>query len=422
MPSVIGSGYAVVAPTLPPGVITLLYPPAGGSWAWIQQPRTLSYNGWTYVGFVHSSGAVKVVAINESTGAAGTPITVHTYSVDNHNNPALWVRPSDHKLLVVYSGHNASQIYRRFSTTSLDTDPDLGDGFAAETGLYTQLGSWATFTYPILLQLTDETSDPIYLFWRERHGTDRLRYSKSTDGGVTWGTSIGLAVADTAGTSMTYWGIATNGTDRYDVFWCDFSDGADSQMHHFYYTAGNYRKSDGTLIISDADLVASAGVDALDKGDMTLVVSNAAGAVDRVMGPAWDGAPAALALQRNGSTDNRIVSARWRSGAWQVDTVVDSVGGSIAGNLYQSGASFAPTDPDIAVVAQQVSGRWEMFRHTSGDDGVTWTPEALTSGSAADNFNPAMVWDGSVDLQAVWCYGTFTDNTLFSLGLRGVVP
>lgn len=419
MPSAIGTGYSVVAPGLPAGVATLLDAPAGGFMTSIQQERSVSYNGWTYIGFVNSSGAIQVVAVNESTGAVGTPITLKTIAVDSHNSPALWVRASDHKLLTVYSGHNSSDIYRRLSTTSLDTDPDLGDGFAAETALHSQLGSFAAYTYPILLQLMDEASDPIYLFWRERVTTDRLAFSKSTDGGATWSARQLIAKADTPGTSQTYWGIASNGTDRFDVFFCDYSDGSDSQMHHFFYEAGDYNQSDGTLIISAADIAASSGALAMTKGDMTLVLDNSAGAVDRVRGACWDGtAPAALAWQRNGASDNRVVSVRWRTGAWQTDTVINSVGGTLAGNLYVTSAALHQSDPDTVLVPRLISGKWEMYRYTSADDGATWTPEALTSGSASHNFNPAFVFDGSADIQGVWCYGSFTDEDTFSLGLR----
>lgn len=423
MPSVIGSGYSVAAPAVPAGILNLLDAPDGGWSTHIQEQRAVSYNGFTYHGFVDSTGRIRVSAINESTGAVVSTTTLHTFSpVDSHDSPAILIRDSDKKMMVVYCQHNAGPMYQRISTTSLTTDPDLGDGFAAEVEIGALTGGFDHRTYPHLLQLLSETSDPIYLFWRERNNTDRLAFSKTTDGGTTWTTRQLIAKGDTLGQSTTYWNIGTNGTDRFDVFFCDYSDGADSQMHHFYYFDGDYNQTDGTLIISQADIAASAGADAMTKDQMTLVLDNSAGAVDRAVGASWDGAPAGLAWQRNGASDNRVVSVRWRTGAWQTDTVINSVGGILSGNLYATAAAMHQTDPDIVLVPRLISGKWEMYRYTSADDGATWTPEALTSGSAAHNINPAVVWNASADIQAVWAYGSFTDSATFSLGLRGTEP
>lgn len=432
-----GMAVGVVGARLMPSVTGLNFGPASsapsatwlellgvGSAGWmtnIQTPRAASYNGWTYVAWSQDDGDVQVVAINESTATAGTPITLKTFATgDTHNTPALLVRDSDHKLLVVYSGHDSSNIYKRISTTSLDTDPDLGDGFAAETSLHSQLGSFASYTYPILVQLTSETNDPIYLFWRQRQTTDRLRYSKSTDGGTTWAAGTLLSKATNSGASKTYWNIATNGTDRFDVFWCDYSDGTSSQMHHFYFTAANFRQSNATLIISEADLIASAGASAFTKNDMTLVLANTNGPVERAMGASWDGAPAAAAWQRHTTgTDNRVVSVRWRAGAWQTNTVVESAGGLLDGFLYLTGAAMHPTDPDIVYVPVKVGSIFEMSRYTSADDGVTWVGEQITELSTSQNMTPVVVTNASADIEAVWHYGTLTSDTDYSVGLRG---
>lgn len=420
MPSAIATGYSVGAPAPPSGDVFTIFDPNNGGANSSNSPRAVSYNGWTYIGFIHSSGAIRVTPIEESTLTVGSSITLHTYSPDVHDAPALLVRSSDHKLVVIYSGHNASEIYQRISTTSLDTDPDLSDGFAAEAGLHSQLGSWATYTYPSLVQLTDETNDPIYLFWRERHTTDRLRYSSSTDGGATWAPSVSLAGATTAGTSKTYWYIGSNGTDRFDVFFCDYSDGSDGEMRHFYYTGGNFKTSDGTTIISAADLEASAGADSLRKSDMTLVLDNSDGPIERCAGAAWDGtAPMGLAWQRHDST-NRVVSCRWRSGAWQCDTVVEDVGGFLGGVfMYDSRACCPFDDTDTVYVPKLDGAAWEMFRYTTANDGSTWTPEQLTTGSAFDNFFPTPPWNASTEIACVWEYGTLTSTTSWSLGNRG---
>ena len=415
MPTVIGSGYSVAAPPPPTSaVFPILDPPDGGAWAIVQQPRVVSYNGYSYSGFVGSTGVVSVVATNESTQVNATPAALHTLAEDDHDNPALWVRASDHKLMACYCAHDGSSLYLRISTTSLTTDPTLADGFDAEVNLDSQLGGIG-YTYPAFLQLTGETSSPLYLFWRYRSGTqDWMARSKSTDGGVTWSTRQLIVKAVSNNTSKCYWSIATNGTDRYDVFVVDYSDASTTtaQMYHFYYTGGSYYKSDGTLITSDPIADASAML----RSAMTLVLANTSGGVQFPLGASWDGsAPAALAWQYVGSSDRRVVSVRWRSGAWQANTVLPS-----QGTYHFAANGCGPyDDPDLAVAPRKIGAHWEMFRYTSADDGVTWTEEQLTSGSTSDNLRPAAVWNATADLQAVWVYGTFTNDTSYSLGLTG---
>lgn len=416
-----GGGYAPGAPS-----VQTILGSGSGTWAAIQQKRAVYHNGYTYVGVIDSSGNIKVVIYTNVTRAVTSVNAKTGFTVDDHNNPALLVEANTHKLWVAYSDHNGSEMYLRRSTASLDSDPLISGGFATEQTLHSQLASWAAYTYPILLQLTGETDDPVYLFWRERHagvGVDRLRFSTSTDG-TTWAASEPIAVAKGSTQSSTYWGIVTNGTDRYDVFFTDYSDGTTSKLSHFYYTGGTYYKSDGTSIVSAAT-IASDNANAFTYSSMTTVLANTNGAADRAFGVAWDATSstgAALAWQKNGTTTRRVVSCRYRSSAWQTDTVVNDVGGFLAGNEYQSGADMHPTDPDTVLVPKKVSGTFEMFRYTSADDGDTWTEQQLTANSDHDNFNPAFVHSGASPLQAVWPYGDFTDDTTWSIGLRGCSP
>src|SRR5438105_536847 len=93
MPSALGSGYAVTGGGGGGGggglggggaVYDLMASPDFGAWGAIQQPRAVSYNGYTYVGFVKPDGSIHVVAVNETTQAVTVSSSLRTLSGDDH--------------------------------------------------------------------------------------------------------------------------------------------------------------------------------------------------------------------------------------------------------------------------------------------------------------------------------------------------
>lgn len=396
----------------PGSPLTLLASPDGGYSTEIQRSRAVHHNGYTYIGFVGSGGSIIVLSRNNATGAE-TLTGVHSdWATDTHNTPALLVEANTHKLWVAYCEHDGAEMYLRISATSLDTDPDLSDGFGSETGLHSQLGGFADHTYPVLLQLTSETNDPVYLMWREVGSSlFRLAMSKTTNLGVTWSSRVLVYVEDAASSATDpYWKIGSNGTDRFDVLVAE-----NNELRHFYYD-GAYRTSDGTdtTIAPDAN-------GGLEASDCTLVLDDTDGTVDRALGVCFDGTnPAGLAWQDNGGTTRRLVSVRWRTGAWQADTIIEDVGGFVSGIPYVSNADMHESDPDLVIAPRKVGSRWEMFRYTSADDGGSWTAEQLTTGSAADNLNPGFVLDAASEVQAFWHYGSLFTSAHFTFGFRGV--
>lgn len=383
----------------------ILNEPDAGVWAAIQRFRAVEHGDYWYIGHINSdTGDVQVTVYNNVTRSFVATRTLNTaFAVDSHNNPALLVEANTGKLWTAYCDHDGAEMYLRISTSSLDSDPDLSDGFGAETGLHSQLGGFTDHTYPILVQLTSETNDPVYLFWREvGSGLHRLAMSKSTNG-TTWSSRVLVYVEDAAASGTDpYWNIGSNNTSRFDVFVAE-----NDELRHFYYD-GAYRTSNGT----DTGITPDAN-GGLEASDCTLVLDDTNGVVDRAFGVGWDGAPAALAWQKNGASTRRVVSVRWRSGAWQTDTVVDDVGGFLSGVEFQSGCDMDPTDPNLVFAARKINGVFEMCRYTTSDDGETWTEQQITSTSDIDQFNPCIVGSG-----AVWTFGTWVTEGDFSAGLR----
>lgn len=379
-----------------------------GGWTGIPDPKVFVASGKAFLGWVDStSGENEFAEYDLTAQTLSTPVALGTGLADdgppdNHNSGSILARSSDGRLVAAYAGH--------FDTTPrvrISTNPYDATAWGSEYATFS--GSGFATTYCTLVELTSEGK--LYLFWRDEPGggtnTGRLAYSTSTDNGATWSA---MTVLFTGGTGeIPYWRIGTNGTDRIDVFTTDDHPGSSSSLYHFYITGGARYKSDGTLISTSLPLTVS---------DFTLVKNASEGSVFP-FGACWDGAAPACAFQVNLSgTDSSTRTARWRSGAWQLNTVA-SAGGTISGNVFAPGASIHKTNPNVLWMARLVGSFFEMYRYTTADDGATWTGTQVTSGSAAHNAWPDTATHGGFALEAVWLYGTYTDDTNFSFGVRG---
>lgn len=398
-----GAGFHVDTLT----VSTVASAPNGG-WTQIPDPKVVVVGGTAFLGWVDgTSHDVEYAQWDIASEVLSTPVALGHLLVDdgppdNHNSGSILVRSSDSKLLAAYSGHADDRVRLRISTNPLDAT-----AWGSEQVVNPALGT-CTYTYQTLV----EEGGTLYWFTRchlTATNTGRLAYATSTDGGATW-SSWTLLLTGASG-KVPYWRIWSNGAGRIDIFTTDDSP-TSSSLYHFYIdtASGNRYQSDGTLIATSLPI----GV-----ADMTLVKSNAAGAVWS-WGNCWDGSrPATVLMRYVSASDNEVMVARWTGSAWQVDAVA-TAGGVVTGNQYASGAAISKTDPNLVYMARKVSGVFEMYRYRSTDDGATWTGSQLTSGSAHDNIWPDSVTGGGRDMEAVWLYGDYTSDTSFDFGIRAV--
>lgn len=400
-----GGGGAFTVPVFTASTLTSAG--TGGGWTTIGGPRAITLAGYTYVGYSDHSGNIVVDVITG--GAVTATRTLHAVlEVDLHAAPALFVRDSDHKLVTAYSKHDGPTVYARISTNSLDSDPTLSGGFAAEQDLDTTLGGTA-YTYPQLAQLLSEASDPVYLFYRDHEDgltTGILTFTKSTDGGATWAAQTQLVKK--AGKPI-YWALQSDGADRIDFALSDGHPILDTavSLYHFYYQAGSYYKSDGTLISASLPLAVT---------DLTKVYDGTTDGSCGVSAFAIDdtGHPAIVYGVIN-DPDFSYRYARWSGSAWSSH---EFTSGTDSGNFLISAATG---NGSTLFVTKQVSGVYELFRYATGDGGLTFSETQITSGSAnTGNFYPTMVADGTTDLQVVVLFGTYTTYLNNSLGIKGV--
>ena len=383
---------------------------ADGAHTWPNDPKHVYYNGKTYLTWATAdTGALKIAAYDHATETLGSPFTLHTYGANIHNGAAVCVRASDHRLVVVYTSQDTSEIYVRIST-----NPEDVSAWGAETNIDSSLGGEG-YTYPVLYQLTSEANQPLYLFFNDivTSGANYHGYigvSVSSDGGATWGTR-GLLFQPEINENA-YYRINSNGTDRIDVLVTDTSRtvGNPSALYHLYWQAAKWHKSDGT------DLT---GTGPWGAADCTLVKSASEGGRGANPGfVSYDGAGSPVFLaQMWGLATLKLRYYRLVAGSW-IETVVDD-------DITAPGNYTAAMDRTLAGsvwAAKQYGSVNEVVRYDTSDGGATWSdPLRLTIGSAASNDLVESVQNGVSGLRIVACRGTYTSGSVFDYALWGMV-
>jgi hypothetical protein len=383
-----------------------LYRMSGG-WSWFSSPNAVRVGDTTFISSVYN-GTVSVSSYNHSTGVLSNAFPLRAIGNDDHDNAALLVRASDNKLMAFYCHHLGTEYYQQVSTNALDVS-----AWGTASALDASLGM-DSYTYANPIQLTGETNDPIWLFFRgDPPGAAQWGqyYSKSEDGGATWAAAVRWLAN---GAERPYIRFAQNGDARID-FSC--TDGhplnvATNSLYHGYYTAGNLYKSDGTL------------VGAIDAGPYA--PSAFTKIYDGTTNRAW---VQDIAIDNNGdvvvvydvfpsTTDHRYRFARWAGSSWS-DAEVATAGTYLyaAEPYYSGGAAIDPLDVDILYLSRDTGGaNHQMWKYITADDGATWTGAQLTSGSSRA-IRPFVVRGHGGDKKLAYMLGTYTTFTNYDTSI-----
>ena len=151
-------------------------PVGDGAWSWFGDPRAVTHDGRTFVGWFDREGDIKVSSYDHATGERVTAVLQARLNQDDHANPSLQVRP-DGRLVVYYSAHVGPAMHYRVSSAP-------GDVTAWEPAQTVDVNTPGGFgyTYPNPIRLEDE--DRTYLFWRG--GNYNPTFSLQDDGGTSW--------------------------------------------------------------------------------------------------------------------------------------------------------------------------------------------------------------------------------------------
>lgn len=379
-----------------------------GGWCWFESPGALQHGSLILVGSVASGGHVKSrhgnveLHIHDCSTTITEHVIIHErFELDDHNGPALLVRP-DERLLILYAKHNTeSHNYSRISLA----DAKAFNKFAP-VQLYTPSPS-TELTYANLFLLPRE-SNRIYNFFRGLHGSYKPSYLYSDDLGTTWQNgNVYINVPSTL-KHRPYVRYTSNGRDTVHMVYTEgHPRDYDNSLYHIYYQAGQLFQSDGKKLCS-----LQKGLDSPDQG--TEIYRGDAQHVAWIVDLILDNneCPVCIySVQYNseglpvgqGGDDIRYRYARWNGTAW-TDYPLAYAGCRLYSGEddYTGLAAIEPDDVSIVYISTNsdpVTGtplisrtdgqrHYELFHGSTNDEGKTWKWIALTRNSNSDNLRP----------------------------------
>lgn len=380
-----------------------------GAWTWFTDPRAVSYNGYTYIGSIASNGDVKITRINNVTKAATSFILAAAMEVDDHDNPAIYIRP-DGRIVAVYSKHNDASGFR----VRISTNPEDISAWGAEAVISTGITKPCSYSNPFYLS----GAGKLFNFFRSGPGgvgTNPIGMVESSDGGASWSAQTNFLV-NTNQRPYVKW--TSNGVDRIDflITNCHPDEGA-SSVYHFYGlwdgSALKYYKSDGTLIGTS-----------VTPADCTLIY-------DGTTTDAWvwdiaygaDGHPRVLFSKIVSATDHRYMYSRWTGSAWTTPVEVATAGTRLyAGEVnYSGGVSFDSRNADVIYASryQEVAG-WLLHEFRTSDNGASWSKyrniaDPIVAGQR--NIRPYSPRNHTGELAVLWPSGSYTSYTSQSMDI-----
>ncbi|MEX2043275.1 MAG: BNR-4 repeat-containing protein [Patescibacteria group bacterium] len=385
------------------------------AWCWFQDPRAIYTNGQTIMTSNNRAGDVGVVTYAHATGQTRYYRLRQQLQVDDHAVPSLELTP-DGRITAWYSAHGGSKLYYRTTTNPGDVSswgPEKSLPFGAPQGT----GSYG-YTYPNPVYLAGEDGGKTYLFWRF-HGQDPT-LSTTTDRN-NWSSARKFFKSR----FRPYVKVASDGVDTIHFA---VTDGhplnvSENNIYHFYYRAGNWYRSNGTLIKTSSQLATSPITPAELGSGSKVYDASRTGRKSWV----WDialgsgGKPVVTYADFPNRDDHRYHYAKWDGSRW-VDTELVAGGKGFAGKAgnepwYSGGVVLDHSDTDVVYLSKQTEEEaWEIERWEF--DG-TWSSVSLTPGATRRNVRPVVPRNHKAGLSVVWMYGDYPHFTTFKTQYRG---
>lgn len=426
------------------GNLMLMNP--NGAWCWYQDERVVvdSARGRVLMGSVsHGKGLggdarnsdVDVSRFDLATGQRQRftlkPALTSYDDADDHNAPALWIRP-DGRYLAMYAGHNNDFLSRYRITAAAgrfaDWDPEATFNWDEQI----PGGSDMEVTYSNLLYLAEE--DRLYNFARTDNRSPN--FMVSDDHGTSWSYGGKLTYTEEGvGYVNGYFKYASNGTDRIHFIATEHHPrDFNNSIYHGYIEDGQSYASDGTLI--DEDIFDQ---DAPEPDAFTPVFEANTVVEGDTMTHAWTidlhldaaGRPhAAFQTRANESTqDHRFFYARYDGTSWSTHPL-----GKAGPGLHENEQDYLglmaldPNNLNRVYLSTPIDprtddslGTHEIFRGITSDQGATWTWTPITENSTMKNLRPVVPkWD-TTHTSVFWYRGEYAWQHDYDAAIVGLI-
>ncbi|MCP1411945.1 BNR-4 repeat-containing protein [Paenarthrobacter sp. A20] len=411
-----------------------------GAWCWFQDERALidPANNSLLLGSVAApegpgglerGGNIEISVLDLATGECSIHVLHERLEADDHNAPALLIRP-DGRYVAMYAKHKTDN----YSRWRVSTHPHDASAWEPEQQFdWTELADGRGATYSNLQRLDAE--ERVYNFVRAINDDPTLLVSD--DDGSTWSYGGKLFTRPKIGYVNGYTRYVSNGVDRIDLITTDHHPrDFNNSIYHGYIQGDGLHDAGGTVV--GKPVIGSAGVNQMAlttvfEAGMTLdgdTLTHGWTTDLRRQGKELAAIVTCRANDVNGPLqreqmldvdDHRLLYARFDGVRWELHPLAvagagllpheqDYTGlGAVDPNNLDRVYISTPVDPRTAVA----TAHYEIYRGVTSDAGVSWTWEAVTEDSSVDNLRP-MVVPGDPSVHAVcWFRGSMKSSQAY---------
>jgi hypothetical protein len=420
---------------MPEGVFQLTGSDAApnGAWCWFQDERAIIDQSnrddpLLLAGSVtHTEkgdsrhGDVTILWRRLNSGKQGVFELADQFEADDHNDPALWIRP-DGRYLAMYSRHG-SDPYTRWR---ISTNPGDPTAWGPEKTLKVLEGG---VTYNNVHYLPNDNGGKGRLYNFSRTVKRNPNVYVSDDFGTTWRRAGFLLNSNTAYLRYNSDGQAIHftSTETHPRLFLN-------NIYHGFIRDGQLFKSTGELV--DENIF---DFEAKKPADLTRLFRSGSHFNGEVMTRAWnmdteidgEGRPVVITTARvnDDHYDHRFFYGRWDGLSWGVHELAK------AGRFmydrerdYTGLASIDPDDPNVVYVSTEIDPRsgsltdhYEIYRGETANGGIDWTWTAITENSNVDNLRPIVPKWRSDKTLLLWLRGQYNTYTNWDQQVMGVV-
>ncbi|WP_152361190.1 BNR-4 repeat-containing protein [Microlunatus speluncae] len=398
-----------------------------GAWCWFQDERTL-YDPDTdrvLIGSVPAAegpggearaGNIELTELDLATGTSRVAVLHERLETDDHDVPALWLRP-DGRYLAMYARHKTDDL-SRWRISAEPHDPSAWE--PEQTFDWSELTGGRGATYSNLHYLAAEGL--LYIFVRSINDDPSIMLSE--DNGYSWRYGGKLFTEPKIGYVNGYTRYASNGTDRIDLITTDHHPrDFDNRIFHGYLRGGALHRADGT--VTDPRVIGGAGT---SQTGLTTIFDSGQVIDGDPMSHAWTcdlrrnaaGELAAIITCRAGEEsaleDRRFFYGRLTGTDWRVRPLAKAGPPLWAREQDYTGlGAIDPADLDTLYLSTPIDPRTgdrlahhEIFAGHTDDQGGRWDWRPITADSPVDNLRPIVVPGVPGRTVLLWFRGTMT--------------